>query len=161
MLSWFRMLYDLRRSERGNVMIEFALALPVLSLMLVGMIDLGRYALQQSSMLEGARQGAQYGIYAYQSSASGDSSGINTTAQNATGRSGVTASNTTFCECVNGTSVACTTTCSSGQTLKKYLTVTASKPFSSVLTNGSVSFGAFGNFTAPTSTSATITTIIP
>src|SRR5262249_27007092 len=119
------------RCDRGNIMLEFALALPVLSLMLIGMIDLGRYALQQSSMVEGARQGAQYGIYAYQASSAGDSTGVTTTAKNATGLSGVTANNTTFCECVNGTQVACTTTCGSGQTLKKYLTVTTSKPFTS------------------------------
>jgi Flp pilus assembly protein TadG len=161
---------NFRRSESGNVMIEFALALPVLTIMLVGMIDLGRYAFQQSALLEGARQGAQYGIISYLTSPSGDATGITSTAQNATGLSGVTATPTSFCECVNGTQVACTTTCGSGQVLKQYLKVTVAKPFTSILTGGSISFGQLGQFTAPKygdsnnpnhTMTATITTIIP
>lgn len=38
----------------GNVMIEFALALPVLALLLVGLADLGSFSLQKSAMLQGA-----------------------------------------------------------------------------------------------------------
>src|SRR5689334_7351372 len=110
--------------DAGNITLEFALALPVLCLMLDGMIDLGRYALQRSALLEGARQGAQYGTVAYSgatASSSTQSAYINTTAQNATGLPNVTATNTFFCECVSGTSVACTSTCSTG-TLKRYVT---------------------------------------
>lgn len=139
----------------GNFMLEFALSLPVLSLMLVGMLDLGRYALQQSSITEGARQGAQYGILAYT-----DTANINTTARNATGLSGVTATNAVFCECVAGTTVSCSSTCGTG-TFKRYITVTTSKAFSSVLSSGTLSFGSFGSWTAPTSTSASITMIVP
>jgi hypothetical protein len=135
----------------------------VLSLMLIGMIDLGRYGLQRSSMLEGARQGAQYGVLAYSGLSSADptqSTYINTTAQNATGLSGVAATNSLFCECVAGTSVSCTSTCGTG-TLKHYITVTTTKSFSSVLKNGSISFGAFGSWTAPTSLSASVTMVVP
>jgi len=124
--------------------------------MLIGMIDLGRYAMQKSAMLEGARQGLQYGLIAY-----GDSTNINTTAQNATGLTGVTASNTVFCECVSGTSVSCTTTCGSGQTLKRYLTVSTTKSFASVLSVGTLNFGTFGSFTPPTSLTASVTSIVP
>jgi Flp pilus assembly protein TadG len=159
--DFFRSIRALPAAGHGNVMLEFALALPVISLLLIGMIDLGRYALQQSSILEGARQGAQYGVYAFQASSSGDSNGVNSTARNATGLTGVTATNGTFCECVNGTSVSCTTTCGSGQTLKQYLAVTVSKPFTSIMAATSISFGAFGSWTPPTSTSATLTMIIP
>ena len=80
--------------RRGNVLIEFALALPILFMLLVGLLDLGRFSLQKSAMLQGAREGAHYGIIAPT-----DSTNINTTAQNATGRTDVTASNTVFCEC--------------------------------------------------------------
>ncbi len=142
--------------EEGNVLIEFALALPVLLLMLAGMFDLGRFALQKSAILEGARQGAQYGVVAPT-----DSANINATAQNASGLSGVTATNTLFCECVAGTSVSCSTTCGSGQTLKRYITVTTSKAYSSVLTSSTINFGVFGSWTPPTSMSASITMIVP
>ncbi len=142
--------------EEGNVLIEFAFALPVLLLMLAGMFDLGRFALQKSAILEGARQGAQYGV-----TAPNDSANINATARNATNLSGVTATNTLFCECVAGTTVSCSTTCGSGQTLKRYITVTTSKAYSSVLTSSTINFGIFGSWTPPTSMSASITMIVP
>jgi Flp pilus assembly protein TadG len=154
------LLRRLAPQDGGNVLIEFALALPVLCLMMVGGFDLGRYALQKSAITEGARAGAQYGIFAYQGASSSDpatSAAINTTAQNATGLSGVTATNTFFCECTAGTTVSCSTaTCS---TLKKYITVSMSKSYSPIV--GSVDFGAFGSWTPPTSMSASVTMIVP
>jgi Flp pilus assembly protein TadG len=143
----------------GNVMIEFALASPILVLLMVSMLDVGRYSLQKSAMLEGARAGAQYGMSSV--SASGESTNINTTAQTATGLSGVTATNTVFCECVSGTTVACSTTCTGGNTLKRYITVNTTKSFSSVLSGSSINFGAFGSWTPPTSISASVTMIVP
>ncbi len=140
----------------GSMMIEFALALPLIFLLLVGLLDLSRFALQKSAMLQGARAGVQYGLIAYSESAN-----INSTAQTATGLSGVTATNTVFCECVSGTAVLCTTTCATGQTLKRYLRVTATKSFTSVLTTATTSFGSFGSWTPPTSVSASVTLIIP
>lgn len=146
----------LRRDDGANVLIEFALALPLLCLMLVGMLDLGRLGLQKSAMLQGAREGAQFGILAPSESAS-----INTTAQNATGLSGVTATNTVFYECTAGVSVPAGTVCGGGAAPKTYLTVSVTKPFASVLSAGSANFGAFGHWTAPTSVSATVTMICP
>jgi Flp pilus assembly protein TadG len=142
--------------DRGNVIIEFALALPILCLLLVGLADLGRYGLQKSSLLHGAREGAQYGIVAHEESAN-----INTTAVNATALTGVTATNVVFCECVAGTAVSCSTTCGSGQTLKRYITVTTSKGFASIIAAGTVSFGSFGSWTPPTSMSASVTMPVP
>lgn len=150
-----RLRQRLCRNDGGNMMIEFALVLPVLCLMLVGMLDLGRFELQKSEMLQGAREGAQYGILA-----ATDSTGINTTAQNATGLGGVTATNTLFYECTSGVSVPAGTVCS-GSALKTYLTVNVTKAFSSVLSSGGMSFGTFGSWTAPTSVSASITMICP
>lgn len=144
------------RDARGNVIIEFAIGLPVLFIVLVAMFDLGSYGLQKSAMLQGAREGAQYGILA-----STDSANINTTAQNATGLTGVTATNSVFCECVAGTTVACTTTCTAGQTLKKYITVNTTKSFSSVLSVTKLDFASFGSFTPPTSLAASVTMSVP
>jgi Flp pilus assembly protein TadG len=153
-------------SVDGNVMLEFALALPVLCLMLVGMIDLGRYGLQRAAMLEGARAGAEYGVFVVSTQSlttlsSGNSTAINTTAQNATALTGVTATSSLFCECVAGTSTSCTTTCGSGQTLKKYVTVSATKSFTSILARSTLSFGGAGSWTPPTSLSASMTMIAP
>ncbi len=145
-----------RADVRGNVMIEFALALPVLFLLMAGLLDLGRYSLQKSATLNGARQGAQYGVLA-----SSDSTNINTTAQNATGLAGVTATNTVFCECVAGTTVSCATVCGGGQTLKKYITVNTTQTFTSILNVATLSFGSFGSWTPPTSITSSVTLIVP
>lgn len=145
-----------RPDERGNVMVEFALALPILFLLMAGLLDLGRYGWEKSLMLQGSREGAQYGMLSYS-----DSTNINSTAQNATGLTGVTASNTVFCECVAGTSVSCSTTCGTGQTLKRYITVTTTRSFTSILSVSSLSFGTFGSYTPPTSVSASITMSVP
>ena len=148
----------LRADCLGNFIIEFALAMPILFLLLVGLLDLGRFSLEKSAMLQGAREGAQYGIIAYT-----DSSNINTTAQNATGRTGVTATNTVFCECSSapGTTVGCGTTCTGGAALKKYVTVTTTASFKSVLGATTTNFGSFGSWTPPTSVSASVTMIVP
>ena len=144
------------RDEAGNVIIEFALGLPILFLLMVGLLDLGNFGLQKSAMLQGAREGAQYGIVAYSESAN-----INTTAQDATGLTGVTATNTVFCECATGATVLCSTTCPTGQTLKRYVTVTTSRSFTSVLGVTTLSFGSMGQWTPPTSVSASVTMIVP
>ena len=141
--------------DRGNVMIEFALALPMLFLLLTGLLDLGRYGMQKSAMLGGARDGAMYGTVAPT-----DSANINSTAQTATSLTGVTATNTVFCQCVAGTTVACNSTCGGGN-LKKYITVTATRSFTSVLSVATLNFGSFGSFTPPTSVTASITMAVP
>lgn len=145
----------LAADRSGNIMIEFALCLPILILMMVGMLDLGRYSLQKSAMLQGARAGAQYGILDYS-----DATKVNTTAQNATGLTGVTAATEWFCECVSGTAVACTTTCSGGTTIRRYVTVSASKSFASVFATTSLNFGGFGGWTPPASLSASVTMMV-
>jgi Flp pilus assembly protein TadG len=156
--SLHRISRRLAGDRSGNFVIEFALALPILFLLLVGLLDLGRFSLQKSAMLQGAREGAQYGILAPT-----DSTNINTTAQNASGRTDVTASNTVFCECSSapGTAVACSTTCSGSAVLNKYITVTTTASFSSVLGAATTSIGSIGNWTPPTSVSASVTMMVP
>lgn len=142
--------------ECGNVLIEFALVLPVLCLMLVGGFDIGRYAWQKSAIVQGARAGAQYGVFHPD-----DTANIQTTAQNASGLTGVTATSTKFCECTAGTSISCsTTTCSGGGSPKTYVTVSTSRAYSPVMASSTVHFGSFGSWTPPTSMSASVTMMV-
>ncbi|UYN93295.1 MAG: pilus assembly protein [Enhydrobacter sp.] len=144
------------RDDRGNIIVEFALMLPILFLLLVGLLDLGRYGLQKSAMLHGAREGAQYGIVAPD-----DTTNVNVTAVNATALAGVSATSSVFCECVAGTAVSCSTNCGAGVTRKRYITVTTNRSFASVLSVGTLSFGSFGSWTPPTTLSATVTMPVP
>ena len=159
-----RLARRLRADRGGNFIIEFALAMPILFLLLAGLLDLGRYSLEKSALLQGAREGAQYGIIA-----PNDSTNINTTAQNATGRTDTTATNTVFCECSSapGTTVLCTATCTNPAVLKTYITVSTTASFSSVLGPATTTFGLNGSkgwlgaWTPPTSVSASVTMIVP
>ena len=171
-VMWHR-LKDVIADHCGNFAIEFALALPILMLLLVGLLDLGRLSVEKSALLQGAREGAQYGILVqgqaaqFGTMASGDQTAIQTTAQNATGIIGATATASNFCECVSGTQVACSTTCSGGASIKQYVVVTTNAPFRSVLTPATTTFGLngpngwIGSWTPPTSVTATITLIVP
>ena len=160
--------FSMRRllaNRSGNFMIEFAIVLPVLFMLVAGLLDLGRFGWQKSATLQGAREGAQYGTLAGQVTggfplSSADSAAVNTTAQNASGISGVTATNTGFCECTAGTAVSCTSTCTGNTSPKKYLTVTTTAPFTSVLSVATLHF-AFGSWTPPTSMTSSITLMVP
>lgn len=48
-------------SERGQSMVELALALPILVLVIFGLVDLGRAVYINNSLAEAARDGARYG----------------------------------------------------------------------------------------------------
>lgn len=49
-------------AKRAQSMLEFAITLPLLLLLLVGIFDLGRAAFMYSSITNSAREGARYGI---------------------------------------------------------------------------------------------------
>src|SRR3954471_17240297 len=155
-------LKGLHADRRGNFALEFALALPILFLLMVGLLDLGRYSLQKSALLQGAREGAQYGILAPSEPAN-----ISTTAESATGLSGVTASTEVFCECTAGVKLdvsSCGTSCGGGVMPKKYVKVTTNRAFTSVLVPTSATFSVgswIGNWTPPTTVSADVTMIVP
>ncbi|MEA3345828.1 MAG: TadE/TadG family type IV pilus assembly protein [Chloroflexota bacterium] len=51
------------RSERGQVLIEFALTLPVIILILTGIFDLGRAIYAYNAVANAAREGARTGIF--------------------------------------------------------------------------------------------------
>src|SRR4030088_1860892 len=51
--------------RRGQAVIEMALAAPLLSLMLFGLVDFGRAYFQYISLVNAAREGARYAAYGY------------------------------------------------------------------------------------------------
>ena len=66
------------RGERGTSLLEFALVLPILLLLLLGVIEIGRYAEMSIQVASAARAGAQYGAQNLATAA--DSPGIQTAA---------------------------------------------------------------------------------
>ena len=82
---------NLSREERGQALIEMAFALPILIVLLLGIVEVGRYAQLSIVVSNAARTGAIYGAQSL--AAAGDWQGIQAAAQ-ADANLGVDSSNT-------------------------------------------------------------------
>ena len=71
-----------RRLRRGSQAVEFALTLPVLTVMLLGLVDYGWFFLQQSLVANAMREAMRYG--AIQKPATGDAAGTCTPCRTST-----------------------------------------------------------------------------
>jgi Flp pilus assembly protein TadG len=115
--------------QAGQSAVEFALMAPAIVLLLVIGADVARAFSTAAVLSNAARAGAQYG--AQNRSTAADFNGMKTAASNdANGLGGVSATASNLCLC-SGSSVSCSTTCSSG--LQLYVSVTTSASFSTVL----------------------------
>ena len=56
-----KMKRGLRKSDSGTALVEFAIVAPMLALLLIGVIDFGRYTYDGILAANAARAGAQYG----------------------------------------------------------------------------------------------------
>ena len=117
-----------RSNERGGVIAEFAIVLPVALLLLLGAVDFGRVWMLATATANAAQAGAQYGAQSVQLSA--DVTGMRTAAINdLTASTIIAASNPgengieitdfvitpeRYCECSNGTKITCTNKCGGG-----------------------------------------------
>jgi Flp pilus assembly protein TadG len=70
----------MKRSQAGVAMIEFAIMVPLLSMLLIGLIEIGRFAYFSIVVGNAAHAGAQYG--SYNSTTAADTSGMETAATN-------------------------------------------------------------------------------
>ena len=55
----------LRRNEKGQALVEFALVMPILLLLLCGIIDFGWIYYNQITLNNAAREGARYAVIHY------------------------------------------------------------------------------------------------
>ena len=112
--------------ERGSIAVEFALTVPLLIVIVVGLADFGR-AFYDRMALETAARGAVQFARQYPH----DIAGIRLAALNA-GQlpAGVTVDvPAPFCECPNGASVGCGSACPSGEGVLRFLSVTVREDF--------------------------------
>ncbi|HTC83108.1 MAG TPA: TadE/TadG family type IV pilus assembly protein [Rhizomicrobium sp.] len=121
------------KADQGIAAIEFAILGAVLCLIVVGVGDLGLGFYSDMQVQNSAQAGAEYAaVHGYNSAA------ITNVVTNATSLSGVTASPAPqqFCGCVSGTTVAaatCGTTCASGMTAGTYVSVSAARTYSTLI----------------------------
>jgi Flp pilus assembly protein TadG len=120
------------RSESGTSLIEFALTIPVLIFMLIGLIEVGRYAYFSILAANAARAGVQYGAQSLTTAA--DDPGMTSAAlvdgQNV---AGVTATPTRLCSQNGGPLQACTTGAVPTSGNVYYVKVQVSGTFTSLL----------------------------
>lgn len=122
---WLSRAASLRRSEHGNAALEFALASPILLVLLVPMADLGIAFSEQIQVQQAAEAGAQYALlHGYDSS---KISGAVTAATTLTSVSAAPAPSQS-CGCPTGsaiTAASCGSTCGDGEAAGSYVFVNA------------------------------------
>ncbi|MDE2183979.1 MAG: pilus assembly protein [Alphaproteobacteria bacterium] len=115
----------------GAAAIEFAIIGSVLVMLLVCGVDFGLAFYSDMQVQASAEAGAQYAaLHGYNSSA------VSTAAVDATPTMGISATSSEFCGCASGSGVSsaiCQTTCSDGTTAGIYVSVTASRAYSTLL----------------------------
>ena len=123
------------RREAGLAIVEFALAVPLLLLLLVGLVETGRFAYYSILVGNAARAGVQYG--AQNDTNALDDTGMQAAATtDAQSIANISATSGRLCQCNNGTTTTalnCTSgTCPSGYHRVVYVWVSASGTFSSL-----------------------------
>ncbi len=110
--------------QRGSSLIELALVTPLLLLLLVGSVDLGRACYAAIEVAAAANAGAAYGTQNPTDTAGMQSAAL----LNGADLNGLSSTATWGCECSDGTSpsTSCTTKPSCSNNLVKYVVVTTS-----------------------------------
>jgi Flp pilus assembly protein TadG len=123
-------------SQAGLAIVEFTLAVPLLLLIFVGLVEVGRFAYYSILVANAARAGVQYG--AQNMSNAQDDTGMQAAATNdAQNIASITAQSGRTCECTDGTTTS-TQDCSNGTCALSsyhrvvYVWVTASGTFTSL-----------------------------
>ncbi len=129
----------LRPGRGGAVIVEFALAMPLLALLMVGLFDFGFAAYDSMQAQAAAEAGAQYAV---RHPGSWDDpafiAAIATAVRSATGISGIVATPapSRVCGCTDGNAFAeigCGNTCPSGSPPGHYASVSAQVQYTTVL----------------------------
>lgn len=116
----FRRLGVMLTSERGQSLVELALLTPILLILVIGIVEMGRYAAFSIEVGNAARAGAQYGAQSLAKAA--DTTGITNAVQNecattdtvtCPGTLTLTPAPTTVCGCDNSGTISAMTSCTS------------------------------------------------
>jgi len=135
-----------RREQRGVAAVELAIALPILTVSALCAGDLGRLALQKTWVAYAASAGAEYAVA--HSGSSFSASNVAAAAKAAApGSISVSPDPSVFYGCATATGVAastqgavCPATTSTGGAAGKYVSVTATMPFSAMFSAAGISY---------------------
>lgn len=155
-----RPFHTLLCSERAQSLVELALLTPLLLILIIGVVEMGRYASLGILVGNAARAGAQYGAQNFAHAA--DITNIQCAVQNeslttaptcpSSNPTGLTATTSPVCGCDNGgtiTAIACSSTCSGSSHMVVSVQVTASGTFNPIF---NYTRPLFGYLTVPSLT---------
>jgi Flp pilus assembly protein TadG len=122
----------LARADGGSAIAEMAVIAPLLVLLLVGLIEVGRFAQYSIMVGNAARAGVQYGSQNLATAA--DLTGMQSAAlADAQNVGGLSATATQFCRCADGTSSTCQPTDCAASHRLVFVQIDATGTFSSLL----------------------------
>lgn len=127
-----RMFRPLQTADRGQAVAELAIIAPLLLLLIVGLVEFGRYARMSILVSNAARAGVQYGAQNYVTAL--DDAGMQNAAQtDAESIAAITVTSSHYCTCADGTASSCQATdCASSHRLV-YVQVDTRGTFTSML----------------------------
>lgn len=122
---------SLLAGERGQNILEFAFFVPVILLLLVGAIEIGRLAYLSILVNNAAHAGVQYGAQSLATAS--DNTGMQNAALNdGQNISGLTAAASHYCSCADGSSSSCQATDCAGSHRLVYVQVNTTGQFHSL-----------------------------
>lgn len=122
--------WGLLRSRRGATAVEFALMVPVLSALFIGLASYGLATTRKMELESAARAGAQYALLDATNTSNIQQAVVDST------NAGITTSDVSVvqsCKCADGTAITCGNTCTDGSSNQTYMTVTATENYSLLL----------------------------
>ncbi len=121
-----------RKAASGQSAVELALSIPLLVLLLLAGVELGRIFYIQISVSNAARAAVQYGGQSI--TTANDNNGMQGAAlADAPNITGLTATASHYCQCANGNSSTCLATDCSGSHRLLYVQVTTSAPYTPMM----------------------------
>ena len=127
-----------RKTEAGFGFVELAVMLPLIAIILAGVSDYGRAFYETRTLASAVRAGVQYGSQNVENSE--DIDGMRLAAVDGIGGAttaaadGLTVTPQQFCECSDGSPIACSNGCGAGLTHRIFVRVRAQKTFDSMFT---------------------------
>ncbi|MFC1673152.1 TadE/TadG family type IV pilus assembly protein [Pseudomonadota bacterium] len=121
-MTFFRHIRSLRDNESGASAVEFALIAPVMSLMLLGLLDYAVAVFHKMELASAVRSGSQYALV--------DTTDVTTITNVVNSSTNLDTNNMTitvteFCECSDASTISCSgSSCASGP-VRRFTTVTA------------------------------------
>jgi len=116
-----QMMHDFKKSTQGAAAIEFALLVPIMGVMLLGLLDYAIAAVHTMELESATRSGAQYAMLD-----SSNTALVATTVENSTllDPTKLTVTVSEFCECSDGSTISCATSCGVGS-VRKFMKISA------------------------------------